>query len=405
MIRPLLISLFKAGVYDRPQIDPSAEIHTPRHLAIAQKAAESAVVLLKNEDRLLPLEGNEIERIVVMGRAAVKTTTGGGGSSYIHRREAIDILTGVKAAFPDCRVDHIPFRKDHLNEQERDLIQGADVVVLAAGFYAWEESEAYDRAWALPEKQSELIQKVSAINAKTIVVLSVGGGLETESWVHTVPALLHTFYLGEMAGTVIARVLAGEKNPEGKLPFTMAKHWEDFESTKYYVDRPETVKLKQIRGGQGNPNKRKVWQMRYGEGLRIGYRHFDTANIEPQFAFGHGLSYTSFELSKLEVSLEEEKVEISIEVKNSGERPGAEVVQVYVRDVEASVFRPEKELKAFQKVYLRAGESKSISITLGQEAFAFYDVNIHDWKVEPGEFEVLVGTSSREIAFRRIVVR
>ena len=405
MIRPLMLALFKAGVYDRPQIDPKAKIDTPEHLAYAEKAAESAVVLLKNDGQLLPIDPAAGKRIVVMGRTAVKTTTGGGGSSYMHRPKSVDILGGVKAAFPETRVDHVPFRQDQLNAEEVEIIRGADVVILAAGFYAWEESECFDRAWVLPERQPELIQTVSAINPNTVVVLSVGGGVETERWVHHVPAVLHTFYLGEVVGAVVGRVLSGAVSPGGKLPFTMAKRWEDFEATKYYVDRPETVKLKHIRGGQGNPNRRKVWQMVYGEGLRVGYRNFDTAGIEPQFAFGHGLGYTSFELSDLSIEHGRDSVNLTLTVKNVGEQPGAEVVQVYVHDVEASVFRPEKELKAFRKVYLAPGESKQISLTLEAKAFAFYDIDRHDWWVEPGEFELLVGTSSREFAFRTKVKR
>ena len=405
MIRPLMMALFRAGVYDRPQIDPDAKINAPEHLAYAERAAESSVVLLKNAGNLLPIEPAAGKRIVVMGRTAVKTTTGGGGSSYMHRPNAIDILNGVKAAFPECQVDHIPFRKDQLNDEEVKLIQGADAVILAAGFYAWEEAECFDRAWALPERQPELIRKVAAINPRTVVVLSVGGGVETESWVHNVPAVLHTFYLGEVVGTVVGRVLSGDVNPGGKLPFTMAKRWDDFESTKYYVDRPETVKLKHIHGGQGNPNRRKVWQMVYGEGLRIGYRHFDTAGIEPQFAFGHGLGYSAFELRDLSVEQDTDSVDLTLTVKNVGKRPGTEVVQLYVHDVEASVFRPEKELKAFQKVSLAPGESKQISLRLDQQAFAFYDIERHDWRVEPGEFDVLVGTSSKEVVFRERVAR
>jgi beta-glucosidase len=145
--------------------------------------------------------------------------------------------------------------------------------------------------------------------------------------------------------------------------------------------------------------------MVYGEGLRIGYRHFDTSGIEPQFVFGHGLGYSAFELGDLSIEHEADAVILTLSVKNVGERPGAEVVQVYVHDVKSSVFRPEKELKAFQKVFLAPGESKQISLRLDQQAFAFYDVELHDWRVEPGEFDLLVGTSSREIVFRTRVTR
>lgn len=163
--------------------------------------------------------------------------------------------------------------------------------------------------------------------------------------IYRVPAVLHTFYLGELAGKAIGQVLSGESSPGGMLPFTNVKAWDDFDSVKHYVKRPETVRLRHIQGGQGDPNKRKIWTMDYKEGLSVGYRHFDTVGIKPQFPFGHGLSYANFKLTDFQVSLDSGLPYIQLSVENTGEVAGSEVVQCYVRDCECSLFRQIRNLR------------------------------------------------------------
>ena len=399
MLFPLMRSLFDSGVYDRPQVDVDAKIHTLENIEFALKAAESGITLLKNKNKLLPLDPNSQKKIVVMGRTAINTPTGGGGSSYVHREDSIDILTGIKAEFSGGEIQFIPIRDEKLTSEQAELIRLADVVILASGFWTYEESECFDRSWYLPENQNKLIQKVSQLNPHTIVILTVGGGVETQSWIHDIPVLLHTFYLGEIAGSAIGRILVGKANPGGKLPFTMAKKWDDFASTKHYVKRPETVRLRQIRVGQGDPTKRKIWQMRYEEGLFVGYRHFDSAGIEPQFPFGHGLSYSNFELSDLQIQLESGFLRICLDVKNTSSVAGSEVVQCYVRDLDCPVERPDKELKAFCKVHLKAGEQKRTTLSLPRSSFEYFDEGDREWVFEGGRYEILIGTSSRDIIF------
>ena len=404
-LRRFLTAFFKAGLYDEPQIDPDAEIHTPEHVALAEKTAVDSMVLLKNKGNILPLKAEENKHIVVMGRTALDTTSGGGGSSYIHSKDKIDIVTGLALEIPEVTLEHVAYRNHRLTADEKASIEKADAVILCAGFTTWEESECYDRSWELPEKQAILIRKVAELNPNTIVVLSAGGGLETESWVHEVPAVLHSLYLGETVGTAIAKVLFGKAAPGGKLPFTMAKRWQDFASTQYYVSKPEAFDLRRVGsdiGGQGNPNKRSVWQMSYDEGLEIGYRHFDSARIQPQFPFGYGLTYTNFELSEGKLTKSRSKdiiAKVSVTVTNTGEKAGSEVVQLYLHDVDASVFRPDKELKGFQKVYLEPGKSQKVEFEIKEEHLQFFDVESNSWMAEKGKFDALVGTSSRDIAF------
>jgi beta-glucosidase len=405
MIRPLLNSLIEAGVYDRPMIDPTSEIHTAGKRALARRAAERAITLLKNDSQILPLENEAKKKMILMGRTMINTPTGGGGSSYVHRPESVDFATAITNEFDDWKITLLPFRKDRLTRAEKSQIREADVVILGAGFLTYEEAEAFDRPWTLPEKQPALIRKVAALNPNVIVLLTVGGGIETESWIRGVKGLVHCYYLGEEGAAAVAKALSGEVNPGGKLPFTMAKRWEDIASTAYYVDDPGAVQLKRLFIGQGDPGKRKVWKMEYGEGLRVGYRHFDSAGIEPQFAFGHGLTYSEFEFGNLSIEAGADLVHVALDVSNTGERAGSEVVQVYVRDVESSVYRPEKELKAFSLVDLLPGESTRVFLELDSSAFSFYDPEIKGWREEPGDFEILIGNSSRNILLEQRISR
>ncbi len=399
MLLPLLTTLFKFGVYDRPQIDVQARLHPEEFIQLASETAQNGVVLLKNKGSLLPLTVDQPLKLVVMGRTVHKTPTGGGGSSYVHRPEALGIFEAVQKEFSQARIDVIPFRKNTLSTEEENLIKQADAVIFGAGFFTYEETECLDRAWVLPERQGELIQRVAQLNSKTVVILSSGGGVETQSWIHKIQACLHAFYLGETGGTVIAKILSGELNPGGKLPFTMAKHWEDFASTANYVKKPDAVKIKNVMVGQGNPKIRKVWKMYYKEGLSIGYRHFDTAKIDPQFPFGFGLSYTRFELSDCNITEQAGLPVVSLTVTNVGNRSGSEVLQCYVHDRESSVYRPEKELKAFRKVHLNPGESTQVMFSLVKADFQFFDETAQQWISESGWFDLFIGTSSKNTPF------
>ena len=399
MITPLLTTLYKAGVYTRPQVDATARLHPQEFIDLAQKAAEEAIVLLKNEANQLPIKPSDQQKIVVMGLTAVQTPTGGGGSSFVSRPNAKDILTALQETYGTENITHIPFNKDVLTAQQTASITNADKVIVAAGFLTYQESECFDRPWQLQHNQAQLIQKVSALNPNLTVILSTGAGVETESWVHKVPALIHALYLGETGADALATIISGKTSPSGKLPFTMAKKWEDFASTANYPKDYSSVRMKRISGGQGNPKIRKVWSMEYKEGLGIGYRHFDTAGIDPQFAFGHGLSYAEFEYPPVsfDVKMNDGLLELSFRVRNISEIDGATTLQVYVRDLESTEPRPEKELKAFKKVFLQAGRSAKIEFQLDERAFQYYDVNQKQWTIEPGDFDILIGTSSDNI--------
>lgn len=259
------------------------------------------------------------------------------------------------------------------------LAQESDVAIVFAGMPTGYESEGRDRPnMDLPGPQDELIEAVAQANPNTIVVLNAGAPV-TMPWLDRVAAVLEAYYPGMEGGNAIARILLGEVNPSGKLPVTFPRRYEDNPTYGNY------------------PGARQVY---YGEGIFVGYRYYDHKDIEPLFPFGFGLSYTTFAYSGLRVpktAAVGKPVRVSVRVKNTGERAGKEVVQLYVRDKVSSLPRPPKELKGFAKVALRPGESKVVEFLLDERAFAFYDPYQKRWVVEPGEFEILVGSSSRDI--------
>lgn len=400
MVGTLMGTLFKAGVYDRPQKDKSMSFYCPDHAAIAREAATEGIILLKNTDEILPLNPEEPGTLMILGRMAENTETGGGGSSYVHSENSIDFLTGLINAAPRIKIDHIPWNPDGFSEEEIRRIRKADKVLHCAGFSHVEESECWDRSWDLPQGQSDRILECAKLNPNTIVVITAGGGVNTTGWINEVKGFIHSFYLGEAAGPALADILFGRVNPSGKLPFTMSEHWEDFASTAHYVSDPGRTSKGHIYKGQGNPKVRSIRPMEYMERLFIGYRHFEREKIPALFPFGFGLSYTTFSFSDLELRVrkgEEIPATLSLRLTNTGGKPGAEVVQIYVADPVSTLIRPPKELKGFQKVFLKEGESMSLSFDLNKRAFQYYDPYMGKWRLEPGEFQIMAGNSSTNI--------
>lgn len=400
MVYYVIMPSLKLGLYDRAPVNSSFTEYGGEHDVTALKTAQEGSVLLKNRDNLLPLDPAAVKKLVVIGPNAKNTATSAGGAGNVKAHEPVDIVSGLKAAFPNAEISRATTRA---------AMRAADAVVVCVGLDSWHEQESHERPWELPLSQTNLIRRAASVNPNTIVSLTAGGGVETESWIGGVGALLHSFYGGQAVGTAVASIISGEYNPSGKLPMTMAKQWEDFSTTAEdrYIKTSKiawsiwpmiNLKLPLF----GSKALRRMWDIDYKEGIMVGYRHFETAGVEPQFAFGHGLSYTDFDISDASLSSPaigtSGSVTVRLKLTNSGEREGAEVVQVYVRDVESSVERPDRELKGFKKLTLAAGESADVEIKLDSAAFSFFDVESDGWKVEPGRFEILVGNSSRNIS-------
>jgi beta-glucosidase len=276
-----------------------------------------------------------------------------------------------------------PHARDMIAEAVR-LAKRSDVVVLIAGLNREWEAEGFDRAdMKLPGAQNELIERVTKANKNTIVVLNAGSILEMP-WIDRVPAVLQLWYNSQEQGNALADILFGDVSPSGRLPTTFPVRLED---NPAYINYP---------GENG--------RVYYGEGIFVGYRYYDKKQIKPLFPFGHGLSYTTFEYSNLRLSARSltpnEVLKIRLDVTNTGKVPGKEVVQLYIHDVASTVARPEKELKAFTKIELAPGQTRTVTFALDREAFWYFDVRANAWATEPGEFEILIGSSSRDIRLR-----
>lgn len=305
------------------------------------------------------------------------------GRSY---RLEIEYSWAAEGNWRGLHLGLLPAAAVDLMEEAEALAARADVVLLFAGLTADWEGEGADRVnMDLPGRQDELIRRVAAANPNTVVVLNNGSPLHMP-WLGEAAAVLQAWYGGQEAGNAIADVLFGDADPGGRLPATFPKRLAD---NPAYLNYP---------GENGH--------VLYGEGLFVGYRYYDARGIEPLFPFGHGLSYTRFEVANLRLStaaLEPgQPLSLSLDVTNAGERAGSEVVQVYVGDVESRLQRPEKELKAFAKVHLQPGETCTVSLTLDADAFAYYDPAQPGWVTEPGEFELLVGRSAADVRLRAV---
>lgn len=265
------------------------------------------------------------------------------------------------------------------------LAAKVDAVVIAAGFDASSETEDWDRTFALPPGQNELIQSIAGANRKTVVAITAGGAVDMQPWFDQVPGLVQAWYLGQEGGHALADVLLGNVNPSGHLPATFEKRWQD--NPTYHSYYPATGKR----------------DVNYSEGVFVGYRGYEKEGTKPRFAFGHGLSYTTFKFDGLTVKPATEPgklCDVSFVVTNNGARAGAVVSQLYVGDAKASVPRPAKELKGFAKASLQPGESRTVTISLDARSFAFYDLAKKQWRAEAGMFQIMVGSSSDDITLR-----
>ena len=402
-IAHMLGAFTSLGILTHAVVDPEAPIGTPEHKQIALRIAQEGVVLLKNQDNVLPLNANVLGKVVIIGRNARVCPSGGGGSSNIlHNlpgKSLAGCLTGELVSNSTVSVLSPWWR---LSNKGRAAVRDADVVIVNTGFDFVYESEAYDRIWRLPDGEVQCIHAAARLNNNVVVVVHGGGAMEMSSWIDAPKAVIDAFYLGESSAEAIVGILLGKVNPSGKLPFTMARSFSDYESTKNYPKDYAKISIGRLQGGQGNPKKRRIRPMLYREGLLVGYRQFDTIGPEPLFPFGHGLSYTTFTYHDLHVDKEnletnEEGILVACEVENSGPLYGAEVVQLYIHPVDPPVFRPYQELKGFQKVSLNAGERTVVRFILQAEDFSRYDEKRHSWVTDSGEYSIHIGSSSRDI--------
>ncbi|PYX24650.1 MAG: glycoside hydrolase [Acidobacteria bacterium] len=272
----------------------------------------------------------------------------------------------------------------YVDADAKKLVANADAVVLAVGFDYASESEGADRTFRLPPGQEELIQEIAAANKNTIVIVTSGGNVDSNVWLSRVPALLEAWYPGQEGGTALAEILFGDVDPSGRLPVSFERRWEDNPVHESYYPQPGTNRIV------------------YKEGIFVGYRGYEHKGTKPLFPFGYGLSYTTFKYSNLEIKprAPSGSYQVSLDVTNTGQREGADVVQVYLGDSHAKVPRPAKELEGFARVSLHPEETRRVTVPLDARAFAYYDTETKQWRHDPDSFEVLVGHSSEQIELR-----
>lgn len=355
----------------------------------AEKIAEESMVLLKNDGGLLPFDKNQ--KIAFIGHYAKEPRYQGGGSSHIHSSRVVSALEAAKEndniLFAQGFTDDAEENDPALVEEAVKAAQQADAAVLFLGLPERYESEGFDRKhMKLPKCQNRLVEEILKVQKNVAVVLHNGSPVEMP-WADQIPAILESYLAGEAVGDAQYRILFGDVNPSGKLAETFPLRLEDNPTYPYY-------------GREGEDAV-------YREGVLVGYRYYDTKHMKVLFPFGHGLSYTEFEYSDLELSAEKMKdtdtLQVSVIVKNTGNRAGKEVVQLYVAPKDPEFVRPEKELRAFEKISLEPGESRKVTFTLGKRAFAYWNVTLHDWHVVSGEYEILIGKSSRDIVQQKAV--
>jgi Beta-glucosidase-related glycosidases len=362
--------------------DKTAVFDRDKDHELARKIAGETIVLLKNED-ILPLKENE--KIAFIGEFAAKPRYQGGGSSHINSHKITSAMEEVAGWENITYAQGYHTSQDVVDEklvsEAVEAAKQSKVAVIFAGLPDSFESEGYDREhMSIPNCQNELIAKVTAVQPNTVVILHNGSPVEMP-WIDKVKGVLEAYLGGQAVGGAVVDILFGKVNPSAKLPESFPLRLEDNPSYLYYL-------------GEGN-------KVEYKEGIFVGYRYYDKKKMEVLFPFGYGLSYTTFEYSKLQISKEAMKdtdtVTVTVDVTNTGRMAGKEIIQLYVSDKVSTVIRPVKELKGFVKLDLQPGETKTVSFELGKRAFAYYNTEISDWHVESGEFDILIGKSSREI--------
>ena len=409
--RRILRTIFRTSMRPEPNY---GRFVCPEHYQAARDIAAAGVVLLKNENNTLPLDVPEGGKIVLVGENVVKKMVVGGGSSNLKTSYEVNPLEGLQNAFGDKvevvwergYVGHIggtynlvDTGQDLTDDRSPQVLiasaveaaKDADYVIFIGGLNKskHQDNESTDRFNTfLPYNQQDVIEALAEV-AKKFVVVNISGSPVSMPWADKADAIVQGWYGGTESGNALADVLTGKVNPSGKLPFSVPFKYED-----------GPIKTESQYPGVKQEGDQ-YWQTHYSEGVYIGYRWYDSKDVPVQWPFGHGLSYTSFEYSNAKASKAVMKkggrIEVSVEVTNVGDCDGAEVVQLYIADPESSVDRPAKELKGFEKVYLQAGQTAKVTFEIAEDALSWFDAEKHEWVAEPGEFQALFASSSKDI--------
>jgi len=386
MVRSVLKTIIAMGLVDQPAKDERYLETFEQHKEVALNTAREGVVLLENKKNILPVDPKSGKEIVLVGEF-IDVLAEGGGSANVKGYDHITMKMALSSKYANLK---------HIETPTDEQLKNADVVIVSVGT---KDTETKDRYFALPAEQEALVLKAQELNENIIVIVNSGGGVRMTDWNDKVSAIVYNWYGGQMGNQALAEIISGEISPSGYLPISIEKEFDDSPGANYIPKSIDLTKGQNIR--KMEEAAKNIYNVEYKEGILVGYRWYDTKNIDPLYPFGHGLTYTNFSYSDMTLSAERissaDVLTVSFKVKNTGKVTGATVAQVYVKDVKASVLRPVKELKGFKKIKLAPGASQTVSIELDANAFSFWDKNTRDWKVENGMFEIILGKSSRDI--------
>ncbi len=396
----VLRTIFRTAMNPRKAI---GNMLSEAHYDACRRIGEEGIVMLKNRNGILPLEPGRYNRILVVGDNATRNMSYGGGSSELKTQFDISPLEALKAVYGNAidyaqgyyagkamygRVEKL--NADSLLKLKNEALEKArraDLIIYIGGMNKNHKQDCEDgdrENYNLSYGQDELISELAKVQ-KNIIVVTFAGNAFATPWINNVQAMLQCWYLGSMCGTTLTDVISGKVNPSGKLPVTFAKQQNDYPC---FQD-----------GEKGYPGV--DGQVYYNDGIYVGYRHFDTKKVQPQFPFGHGLSYTTFKYGKPTLSAttitDGETITVSVPVTNTGKREGKETVQLYIADEQCSTDRPAKELKGFAKLSLQPGETKTATMQINVRDLMFYSETDHAWKAEPGRFKAIIGASAADL--------
>mgnify|MGYP000490026501 FL=1 len=400
--RHILQTFIAFGFLDREQKDESLPLDNPESNKIALDVAREAVVLLKN-DGILPLcsksHSKAVKNIVVLGPNAECVPTGG-GSGFVNPYHTKSVFVALSKQGKKLKVSLVPFTgkidvvQPDFTPEQKAAIRCADAVIYCGGFNSDIEHEDGDRPFDIPAAQTAQMHMAAELNPNLIIVINAGGGVRLTDLDDISRAILMAWYPGQAGGQAIAEILTGATNPSGHLPISIEARPEDNPTFGSYYENVFR-------------NLHSLYsRVCYSEGVFVGYRGYERNGVRPLYPFGFGLSYTTFGFSDLGITPSEDgKLTVSFRVRNTGKRDGATAAQVYVSECSPTLAHPEKELKGYEKIFLKSGEVKEISIVLDDEAFSHYDTALHDFIVTPGEYRILVGDSSLNLPLNATVQR
>lgn len=385
MIRPVLATGYAFGFYDRQKYKPELINKYPEHVDVSYNTAKEGVVLLRNNG-ILPISSGK--KILVVGKYLESDPRHNeyseGSSGDV---EGYDVVT-LRKALKDKFGESVTFVED----PSADELKGYDVVIAVVGSV---DLESFERPFALTNDQEDMVVRCVDNNPNTVVLVMSGSGVRMSKWNDKTAGIMYIWYPGQIGSRAIAEILAGDVNPSGKLPVTIDRNFSDSPASKIM---PKGAQFYTNSYMAYNEGLIKIYDIPYFDSVLVGHCWYEAKGLKPLYAFGHGLNYTSFELSNPSVKIDGDKIKVRVTVRNTGDRDGAEVVQVYVGEDNPTVMRPVKEFKAFKKVAVPSGKSEKIEISLNREDLGFWNDKIHDWQVNPGNYTIYIGNASDNIS-------